>query len=79
MAYAKWKMLLSPSSGNSMQITGANPTRLNLDINIVVAKRLGLELIEVELRPLLRVFDLEAFERIWINHFDLSIPKKQLN
>ena len=61
-----------------MQITGANTTRLDLDIDIVVAERLGLEFIEVEFRPFLRVFNLEAFERVWINHYDLTIQKKVL-
>lgn len=74
MAHAKREMLLSPPSTDGMQITGANPTSLNLNVNIVVAKWLGLKLIEVELGPFLGVLNLEAFEGVWINHFVLDMP-----
>jgi hypothetical protein len=68
MPYTKREMLLSPPSGDGMQITGTNTTSQNLNVNIIVAKWLGRELIEVELRPFLRVLDLEALECVWINH-----------
>lgn len=63
------EMLLPPPSRNSMQITRANPTSLDLDIDIVVTERLGLELVQLELSPAFRVLDLEALECIWVNHF----------
>jgi hypothetical protein len=62
MTHAEREMLLSPPSTNSMQIAGTNTTGLNLDINVVLAERLGLEFIEVKLSPFFRVFDLEAFK-----------------
>jgi hypothetical protein len=66
------EMLLPPPSRNSMQITRANPTSLDLDIDVVVTERLGLELVQLELSPVLRILDLEALERIWVNHFAFS-------
>ena len=74
MANTEWEVLLSPPSRNGMQITRANTARLNLDIDIVVAEWLRLELVEVKLGPFLRVFNLEAFERVRINHFEFNIP-----
>jgi hypothetical protein len=68
MPYTKREMLLSPPSGDGMQITGTNTTSQNLNVNIIVAEWLGRELIEVELCPFLRVLDLEALERVWVNH-----------
>jgi len=65
-------MLLAPPSRNRMQITRANTTSLDLDIDIVVTERLWLELIELELSPVLRILDLKALESIWINHLVLD-------
>lgn len=73
MTDAEREMLLSPPSTDRMQITGADTARLDLNINIVVAERLGLKFIEVKLSPFLRVLNLEAFEGVWINHFDLNM------
>jgi hypothetical protein len=61
-----------------MQITRTNPTSLNLNINIIITKRLGLELIELEIGPVLRILDLEASERIWVNHFASINSSKHL-
>jgi hypothetical protein len=68
MSDAKREMLFSPPSTNSMQITCANTTGLDLNIDIKVTKWLGGKLIQMELRPFLRVLNLEAFERIWVHH-----------
>ena len=68
MSYTEREMLLAPSSRHGMQVARTNTTSLDLDIDIVVAERLGLELIELELSPMLGILDLEALERIWINH-----------
>jgi hypothetical protein len=73
MPNTKREMLLSPPSRNSMQITRTNPTRLDLNINIVIAKRLRLEVVQLELGPVLRVLDLEALERVRVNHFELEV------
>ena len=64
------EMLFSPAARNGMQITRTNTASLDLDIDIVVAKRLGRELIQLEISPVLRILDLKAFERIWINHLE---------
>ena len=63
------EMLFPPPSRNSMQITRTDPTSLDLDIDIVVPKRLGLKLIQLKLSPVLRILDLEALESIWVHHF----------
>jgi hypothetical protein len=55
-----------------MQITRTNTASLDLNIDIVVTKRLRLELVQLEIGPMLRILDLEALERIWVNHFELS-------
>jgi hypothetical protein len=70
MADAQWEMLLSPSSTYCVEITGANTTSLDLNINIIIAKGFWLEIIEVELSPVLWVLNLEALEGIWINHLE---------
>lgn len=54
---------------NSMQIACTHATRLNLDIDIIIPKRLGLKLILMELGPFLRVLDLEAHKGLWVHHF----------
>ena len=70
MPNTQWEVLLAPAARDRVQITGTNTTRLDLDIDIVVTERLGLQLVQLEIRPMLRILDLEASERIWINHFD---------
>jgi hypothetical protein len=61
-------MLLSPSSTYCVEVARANTTGLDLNINIIIAKRFWLKFIEVELSPVLWVLNLEALEGIWINH-----------
>jgi hypothetical protein len=72
MPNTQGEVLLAPSTRNSMQITRTNTTSLDLDIDIVVTKRLRLELVQLEISPVLRVLDLEALERIWVNHLEMS-------
>jgi hypothetical protein len=72
MSNTEREMLLPPPSRHSMQITRANPTSLDLDIDVVVTERLGLELVQLELGPVLRILDLEALKSIWVNHFAFS-------
>jgi len=71
----QWEMLLSPSTADSVQITGANTTSLDLNINIEIAKWLWSQLIQLEIGPVLRILNLEALESVWVNHFD----RKPLN
>jgi len=68
MADAQWEMLLSPPSTYCVEIASANTASLDLNINIIIAKRFWLKLIEVELSPVLWVLNLKALESIWINH-----------
>jgi hypothetical protein len=68
MTDAQWEMLLSPSSTYCVEIASANTASLDLNINIIIAKRFWLKLIEVELSPVLWVLNLKALECIWINH-----------
>ncbi len=65
-------MLLSPSSADGVKITGTDTTSLDLDIDVVVTKGLGLELVELEVSPMLRILNLEALEGIWVNHSEIN-------
>jgi len=73
MPYTERKMLLPPPSRYGMQVARTNTASLDLDIDIVVAEGLWLELIELEISPMLRILDLEALEGVWINHLEQSI------
>jgi hypothetical protein len=75
MTNTEWEVLLSPATADCMKITAANPTTDNLDINVIITKRLWLELILVEFSPCLRPIYLEARECIWINHYE-TMKKK---
>ena len=52
---------------------------MDLDVNIIISKWLGLELILVEFSPSLRTGHLEASECFWIWHFELSSTMKCVN
>jgi len=69
MTNAEGEVLPSPATADCMNIACANSTRFNLDINVIITKRLWLELVFVEFGPCLRPIDLEARECIWINHY----------
>lgn len=75
MSNTQWEMLLAPSTADGMQITGANTTGLDLDIDIEIAKWLWSQLIELEIGPVLGIFNLEALESIWVNHLDRTSCK----
>lgn len=68
MANAKREVLVSPSTTNGMQITCANTTGHDLDVNIVITKRLRLVLVLVEFGPGLGTKDLETSEGLWVRH-----------
>lgn len=70
MANAQREVLVSPSSSNGMEISTANTTGLDLDIYIVIAEWLGLEVPLVELSPCPWAINLESGKCIWINHYD---------
>jgi hypothetical protein len=65
-------ILLSPATTDGVNITGADATSINLDIYVVIAKWLWLELVLVKFLPRVRSIDLEAFKGIWVNHCDMS-------
>lgn len=64
----KREMLRSPAATDGMDITPAHTTSLNLDIHIVIAKWLRLELVLVELGPGLWSIHLEPGEGLGIWH-----------
>lgn len=70
VADSKWEVLFTPATSNGMNIAGAYTTALDLYFYVVVPKRLGVELVLVELRPGLRRFDLEALVLIEFRHFE---------
>ncbi len=72
MAYTEGKVLFSPSTADGMDITGADPASLNLDIDIIITEWLGLEFILVEFKPGLWAIDLEACECLRITHCELN-------
>jgi hypothetical protein len=69
------EVLLAPSSGDGVHIATADTAALNLDIDVVVAKRLGLELVLVEFEPCVRTIDLEAGELLGIRHLGGELKK----
>lgn len=70
MSYTQREVLLAPSPRHRVQITRTNTTSLDLEIDIVVTKWFWRELIELEIRPVLRILDLEASECLWVNHVE---------
>ena len=59
---SKRELLLAPTATDCVDIATADTAALDLDIDVVVTKRLGLELVLVELGPGLGAVDLEAGE-----------------
>ena len=72
MANTQREVLVSPSTTDCVKITGAHTASLDLDVDIVIAERLWLELIQMEFGPFLRILNLETFERFRVNHCDSS-------
>ena len=73
MTDSQWPELLAPAARKSVDITAADAAALNLDINIVVAERLGLELVLVELGPAVWSIDLETSELLWVRHCECDL------
>ena len=61
-------MLRPPLAVDSVEIACANTTALNLDVDVVIAEGLGLELILVEFLPCFRAVDLESRELVRNSH-----------
>ena len=68
MANGQGKMLLAPATIDSVNIAATDAAGLDLNVDIKVAKRLGLELVFVELGPGLGALDLEAGELFGVRH-----------
>jgi hypothetical protein len=79
MTNAQREVLLSPATADGVDITCANSTSFNLDVNVIITKRLWLELVLMEFSPCLRPVDLEACECIWINHYETMKKMKYRN
>lgn len=68
MAYCQGEILVAPIAPDGVEVATADSTALNLDVHIVVTKRLGLEFVLLEVLPRLGAFDLEARELVGIRH-----------
>lgn len=77
MSNSKRELLLAPTAADGVNIATANTTAFNLDVNVVVAKGLGLELVLVELGPGLGAVDLEAGELFGDRHVGDCVRMKQ--
>lgn len=70
MSNRQGKLLLSPTAIDGMNITSANTTSFNLDVDVVVAERLWLELVLMKVQPGLWSVDLEPRKRLWVRHLE---------
>lgn len=61
---------VTPAAGDGVNVGPAHAAALNLDVDVVIAKRLGLELVTVELVPGLGRVNDEALESLWVAHFE---------
>lgn len=71
MTNTEGEVLLAPTTADRMNVRGADATCFNLNVNVMITKRLWLKLGFVELRPGIRPFDLEARESLWIPHYEM--------
>ena len=62
------KVLLAPPAADGVDITAADTAGLDLDVHVVVAERLWLELVLVELCPSLGSVDLKAGKLVGVRH-----------
>ena len=69
VADAQRTLELAPAAGDGMHIGPADAAALDLYVDIVIPKRLGLELVAVELVPGLGRVNNEALESVWVAHF----------
>lgn len=61
---------VAPAAGDGVDVRPADAAALDLDVDIVILKRLGLELVAVELVPGLGRVNDEALESVWVAHFE---------
>ena len=61
-------LLLAPAAIERVDVAAADTAALDLDVDIIVAKRLGLELVLVEFEPGVGPVDLEASELVGVRH-----------
>jgi len=60
--------LCAPVAADSVPVAGAHTAALDLDVDVEIAKRLGLELVLLEVEVRLGGLDLEAGELIGVWH-----------
>jgi hypothetical protein len=70
VANGKREVLLAPASADGVDVTAADTAALDLDIDIVVTERLGLELVLVEFEPGLGPINLESGELLGVGHLE---------
>jgi hypothetical protein len=63
------EVLLAPASRDGVQITCADTTSLDLNIDVVVAKRFRIEFGPFEFGPVFWILDLEARECLGVDHY----------
>lgn len=70
MAYSQREVLITPSAADSVDITTANTATLDLDLYIIITKRLHVKLLLVKLGPGLGRLDLETSVFVVVGHGD---------
>ena len=68
VADSKGEFLFTPAAVDGVDIAAADTAGLDLDVDVVVAKRLGLELVLVKFGPGLGSVDLEAGKLFGVRH-----------
>jgi hypothetical protein len=76
VAAAERVVLLPPAPTQRVHIATTDTTSLDLDIYIVVTKRLELVLILVEFKPRCGTIDLKASGSFWVNHNEVVSDQK---
>lgn len=64
---------VAPATGECVDVGAADAATLDLDVDIVIFERLGLQLLLLELLAGLGGVDAEAAEGVWIAHLVVSV------
>lgn len=68
VADAKRALEFTPATSDGVDVRAANTTALDLDVDVMVLERLGLELVLVVFGPSLGRVDDEALKSVWVAH-----------
>lgn len=68
VADAQWTFEFAPTTGDGVNVAATNTAGFNLDIDVAVLERLGLDFLLFKLVPCLGTGNTEAFESVWISH-----------